>query len=46
MVVASVEIVMFSLDLGCVLVDGDIIRNKVFIGLIDCSETDRRTESF
>ena len=34
MVVASVEIVMFSLDPDVVLVQVDIMRNKAFLGLL------------
>ena len=37
MVVDSVEIVMFSVYLYCVLVEGDITRNKSFVGLVDFS---------
>ena len=31
--VSSVEIIMFSVESDCVLVEGDIIRNKVFVGI-------------
>ena len=33
MVVASVEIIMFSLDLDYVFVEGEITGNKVLLGL-------------
>ena len=33
MVMASVEIVSFSLDPDCVLPEGYIMRNKEFLGL-------------
>ena len=34
---ASVDVVMFSLDPDHVFVEGYIMRNKVFVGLVDCS---------
>ena len=34
MVVASVDIVMFSVDSGFMLLYVDIMRNKVFVGLV------------
>ena len=45
MVVASVDIVMFSLDPDHVFLEGDIMRNRVSIGFVDGSEFGRRTES-
>ena len=33
--------VMFSVEPYSVLVYGDIIRNKYFVGIVDCSEIDR-----
>ena len=44
MVVASVDILLFSLEIDQVLVEGDIISNKVFVGLVYCSVIDRRTD--
>ena len=44
MVVASVEIVMFSADPDCVFMEGDIMRSKCFVGLVYCSEIHRRTD--
>ena len=44
MVVASVEIVIFSLDMDGMFVEGDIMRNRVFVGIVDCSEFSRRIE--
>ena len=38
MVVASVEIVRFSVEQNRMLVEGYIIRNKEFVGLVKCSE--------
>ena len=46
LVVASVERVMFSLDTNNVFVEGYITRNRVFVGLADCYEFNRRTESW
>ena len=46
MVVDSVEIVMLSLDPDCVFAEGDIMSNKVFVGIVYCSEFNRRTESW
>ena len=43
--VSSVEIIMFSVESDCVLVEGDIIRNKVFVEILDCSEIYRITET-
>ena len=45
MVVDSVELLMFKVYSYRVLVEGDIMRNKVFVWLVDCSGIDRRTES-
>ena len=45
MVVAPVDIVMFSVEPYHVLVEGDTMRNKVFVGILYCSENDRRIES-
>ena len=41
--VSSVEIVAFSEDPDCVFVEGDIMRNRGFVGILDCSEFDRIT---
>ena len=41
MVAASVEIVMLSVDSYRMLVEGDIIRNICFVGIVDFSEIDR-----
>ena len=41
-----VDIEMFSVDPDRVLVEGYKMRNKVFVGLVDCSEIDRRTDSW
>ena len=46
MVVASVEMAMFSVDQYCMLGEGDIKGNKVFVGIVDCSEIYRRREDF
>ena len=45
LVVASVEIVMFSLDTDYVFVEGDIKRSRVFVEIVDYFELDRRKES-
>ena len=45
MVVASVEIFMLSLDMYFVFVEGYIIRNIIFVGLVGCYVLDRRTSS-
>ena len=45
MVVASVEIFMLSLDMYFVFVEGYIIRNIIFVGLVGCYVLDRRTAS-
>ena len=34
MVVTSVEIIIFSVDPDHMLVEGDIMRNKEFVGLV------------
>ena len=33
---ASVDILMFSLDMDHVFVEGDIMSNIGFVGLVDC----------
>ena len=43
--VAPVEILRFSVDTDRVFVEGDIIRNKVFVGLVYFSERGIRTEA-
>ena len=45
MVVALVDIVMFSVNSGFVLVYVDIMRNKVFVGLLYWFAINRITES-
>ena len=45
MMVASVEIVMFSLDPNSMFVEGYIMGNRVFVGAIKFSEFNMRTES-
>ena len=45
MVVASVEIVIFSLDMDGMFVEGDIMRNRVFLGILDFSSFNRRKYS-
>ena len=45
MVVASVEIFVFSLEMYFVFVEGYIIGNIVVIGLLDFYVFDRRTAS-
>ena len=42
MVVYLVEIVRLSLDLDRVVVEVDIMMNEIFVGIVDCSEIDRR----
>ena len=32
------EIVRFVMEPECVLVDGDTVRNKYWVGLVKCSE--------
>ena len=44
--VASVEIVMLSVYPYQVLVERYILRNKVFVGLVYCSEIDSITMSW
>ena len=46
MVVASVEIVMSSLEMENVFVEGYIMGNIFFVGPVDFSEFNRRTESW
>ena len=46
MVVGSVKILMLLSDPDFVLVEGTIMINKVFVGLVDTSEVDRREESW
>ena len=46
MTVSIVDIEMFSVDPDRVLVEGYKMRNKVFVGLVDFSEIDRRTDSW
>ena len=46
MVVSSVEIVMFLLEMNHVLMERDIMGNGVFVGPVDFSEFNRRTESW
>ena len=41
---ASVEILMFSLDMDSVFVEGYIMRDGYFVGVLDCSESHRITE--
>ena len=38
MVVDSVEILSFLVETDCVLVEGDIIRNKDFVGIVEFFE--------
>ena len=45
MVVASVEIVMSSLEMENVFVEGYIMGNIFFVGPVDFSEFNRRTKS-
>ena len=45
-VVNSVDILMLSLDLDNVFVQGYITRNIFFVGVLYCSEFDRRTKSW
>ena len=45
MVVASLDIGFFSVYPYRVLVEGYITRNKVFAGLVNYSEIDRRTKT-
>ena len=44
MTVNSLELAMFSLDPYCVFVEGEIISNGVFVGILYCSEFDIRKE--
>ena len=44
--VDSLEILSFSVDQDRVFVEGDIIRNKVFVGIIYFYERDRRLEAW
>ena len=46
MIVDSVNILMFSVEPYCVLVEEDIMENEVFVGIVDFSKIDRRTESW
>ena len=36
--VNSVEIVILSVETDCVLVEGDIGRDKYFVGIVECYE--------
>ena len=38
MVIAPVDILSFSVDTDRVLVEGEIMRNKEFVGIVECSE--------
>ena len=42
-VVASVQIVSFSVDPDCVLVEGYIMWNNFFVMIVYCSENNRIT---
>ena len=45
MVVASLNILSFLVELDSVFVEGDTMRNKCFVGIVYFYEIDRRTES-